>query len=151
MSDISLTEWEHKLWLLLQFCAFFAIMSGTSLVIEGERNPLNLSDQFTDIFCIFLHLHDTCKYIVECSQIRPIQLTIAKVSVRGFKNLLSVTWYSIRTDKKIKFSSSYMVKCLRISSYIRKPFLTYDFASAPFRIFLYMRKIWFSFFFSALW
>ncbi len=40
---------------------------------------------------------------------------------------------------------SYMEKYLRISSYVRKPFLKYDFAIAPLRISLYMRKIWFSF------
>jgi hypothetical protein len=34
-----------------------------------------------------------------------------------------------------------MGKYLRISSYIRKPFLIYDFATAPLRISLYMRKI----------
>ncbi len=34
---------------------------------------------------------------------------------------------------------------LRISSYIRKPFFTYDFATASLWISLYMRKIWFSF------
>jgi hypothetical protein len=39
-----------------------------------------------------------------------------------------------------------MGKYLRISSYIRKPFLTYDFATAPLWISLYMRKIRFSFF-----
>ena len=33
---------------------------------------------------------------------------------------------------------------LRISSYIRKPFLIYDFATAPFCISLYLRNIWFS-------
>ena len=42
-------------------------------------------------------------------------------------------------------ASSYIGKYLRISSYIRKPFLIYDFATAPFRISLYMRKILFSF------
>ncbi len=31
------------------------------------------------------------------------------------------------------------------SSYIRKPFLIYDFATAPLWISLYMRKIWFSY------
>ncbi len=41
-------------------------------------------------------------------------------------------------------TSSYMGKYLRISSYIRKPFLIYDFATAPLWISLYMRKIWFS-------
>ena len=39
----------------------------------------------------------------------------------------------------------YMTKYLRISSYIRKPFLIYDFATAPSWISLYMRKILFYF------
>ncbi len=43
-------------------------------------------------------------------------------------------------------ASSYMVKYLRISSYIRKPFLKYDFATAPFGISVYTRKIFFSFY-----
>ncbi len=38
-----------------------------------------------------------------------------------------------------------MTKYLRISSYIRKPFFIYDFATAPFWISLYMRKIRFFF------
>ncbi len=42
-------------------------------------------------------------------------------------------------------ASSFMVKYLRISSYIRKPFLIYDFAPDPIWISLYMRKILFSF------
>ncbi len=42
-------------------------------------------------------------------------------------------------------ASSYMGKYLRISSYIKKPFLIYDFATAPLWSSLYMRKIWFSF------
>ncbi len=43
-------------------------------------------------------------------------------------------------------ASSYIGKYLRISSYIRKPFLIYDFATAPLWISLYMRKIRFSFY-----
>ncbi len=43
-------------------------------------------------------------------------------------------------------ASSYMVKYLRISSYIRKPFLIYDFATAPLWISLYMRKFDFLFY-----
>ena len=43
-------------------------------------------------------------------------------------------------------ASSYMVKYFRISSYIRKPFLIHDFATAPICISLYMRKILFSFY-----
>jgi hypothetical protein len=46
--------------------------------------------------------------------------------------------YSIRKFKRERLhthiwlmASSYMVKYLRISSYIRKPFLTYDFATDP--------------------
>ncbi len=42
-------------------------------------------------------------------------------------------------------ASLYLVKYLRISSYIRKPFLIYDFATDPIWISLYMRKISFSF------
>ncbi len=42
-------------------------------------------------------------------------------------------------------ASSYIGKYLPISSYIRKPFLIYDFETAPLRISLYMMKIWFSF------
>ncbi len=38
-----------------------------------------------------------------------------------------------------------MTKYLQISSYIRKPFLIHDFATAPFWISLHMRKILFSF------
>ncbi len=42
-------------------------------------------------------------------------------------------------------ASSYMGKSLRISSYIRKPFLIYNFATAPLWISLYIRKILFYF------
>ncbi len=42
-------------------------------------------------------------------------------------------------------TSSYMGKYMRISSYIRKPFLIYDFATALVWISLHLRKIWFSF------
>jgi hypothetical protein len=42
-------------------------------------------------------------------------------------------------------ASSFMGKYLRISSYIRKPFLIYDFATAPLWISLSMRKILFYF------
>ncbi len=42
-------------------------------------------------------------------------------------------------------ATSYMGKYLRTSSYIRKPFLIYDFATAQLWLSLYMREIWFSF------
>ncbi len=42
-------------------------------------------------------------------------------------------------------ASSYMTKYLRISSYIRKPYLIYDFATAPVWISLCKRKILFYF------
>ncbi len=41
---------------------------------------------------------------------------------------------------------SYMVKYLRISSYVRKPFLIYDFATDPIWISLYAKEISFSLF-----
>jgi hypothetical protein len=42
-------------------------------------------------------------------------------------------------------ASSFMVKYQRPSSYIKKPFLIYDFETDPIWISLYMRKILFSF------
>jgi hypothetical protein len=64
-----------------------------------------------------------------------------------FPVVFFVHWMGMNTDKKenqifliykeiqsgaVKTASSYMDKYLRISSYIRKPFLIYDFATAPF-------------------
>ncbi len=58
--------------------------------------------------------------------------------IRKFRmeQLQSHTWLT---------ASSHMVKHLRISSYIRQTFLIYDFTTAPFCIYLYMRKILFYF------
>ncbi len=63
--------------------------------------------------------------------------------VRKFriKQLQSHKWLTV---------SSYMGKYLRIYAYIGKPFLIYNFATASLSITIYMRKIWFSFFISAL-
>ncbi len=47
-------------------------------------------------------------------------------------------------------ASLYMRKCANISPYMRRPLVIYDFATAPFWISLYMRKIWFSFLFFLL-
>ncbi len=86
------------------------------------------------------------------------------LAIRRSNNSAGPCFVRALMKKKIKFSSyirkfrmeqlqshiwltasSYMVKYLRISSYIRKPFFMYDLATAPFWISLYMRKIWFSF------
>jgi hypothetical protein len=53
--------------------------------------------------------------------------------------------YQLLSHKWLVMASSCMVKYLRIFSYIRKPFLIYDFATDPIWISLYMRKISFSF------
>ncbi len=42
-------------------------------------------------------------------------------------------------------ASWYIRKCANFSPYLRRPFVIYDIANAPFWIFLYMRKILFSF------
>ena len=47
--------------------------------------------------------------------------------------------------EQLQLASSYMLQYLRISSYIRKPFLIYDFVTAPFLISLYC--IWGKFFY----
>ncbi len=43
------------------------------------------------------------------------------------------------------FLIMYTRNCANISPYMRRPLVIYDFATAPFWISLYMRKIWFSF------
>jgi hypothetical protein len=43
-------------------------------------------------------------------------------------------------------AKSYMKKCANISPYVRRPFVIYDFGTDPFWIFLYMRKIFLSFY-----
>ncbi len=64
-------------------------------------------------------------------QLKENDYNYAKVCSYNYENL------SLYTDKKenqifLKYkASSYMGKYLRISSYIRKPFLIYDFATAP--------------------
>ncbi len=42
-------------------------------------------------------------------------------------------------------ASYYMIKCLNISPYMKRPLFIYDFATARFWISFYMRKIWFLF------
>ncbi len=75
--------------------------------------------------------------------------------VRGILGSFSCNYTDLKCQcaqikKKIKFhkwltASSYVVKYLRISSYIRKPYLKNDFATDPTWISLHMRKISFSF------
>jgi hypothetical protein len=90
--------------------------------------------------------------------------SVFQCSVDFFRMDQSVPYQFARIKKKTKFSSynrksrewlkshrrltasSKRTKYLRIYSYIRKPFLIYDFATAPIWISLNMRKIFFSFF-----
>ncbi len=61
---------------------------------------------------------------------------------------IDICWYLASTIYSILRKSTFtvcMVKYLRISLYIRKPFLIYDFAPDPIWISLYMRKSLFSF------
>ncbi len=64
-----------------------------------------------------------------------------------------ITLYTDKKEKKFLIykeiwptASAYVTKYLSISSYIRKSFLIYDFATAPLWISLYMRKILFYFY-----
>ncbi len=99
-------------------------------------------------------------------------LTFALISVPGLLNWwnrCALTYPTAHTDKKItKFSSYirksrreqlqshkwltaslYMTKYMRISSYIKKTFIVYDFATASIWFSFYMWKIVISFFISA--
>ncbi len=57
----------------------------------------------------------------------------------NFPHILG-NWEEIGCNSLWLTASSYMVKYLHISSYIRKSFLIYDFATDPIWIFLYVRK-----------
>ncbi len=73
--------------------------------------------------------------------------------LRGYTDKKKSIFFHIRIRKfrveqlqsHIWLTASLMGKYLRISSYIRKLFLIYDFGTAPLWISLYMRKIRFSF------
>ncbi len=123
-----------------------------------------LSFYQTDIYCISLERVWRSRSIS-----RMIQwiLTVKKASLSSnttklFEFLMNRS--STLIKKKIKFSSytrkfrweqfqsniwltasSFMEIFVHFLIYIRKPFLIYDFATAPLWIYLYMRKILFSF------
>jgi hypothetical protein len=65
------------------------------------------------------------------------------------ENKIFLIYREIKRDRMQRHiwqtAASYMGKNLRISSYIRKPFLKNDFAPDPISISLYIRKILFSF------
>ncbi len=63
-----------------------------------------------------------------------------KINIRKFR--MAQVAKSYMTNNGLLTSD--MRKYLRISSYIRKPFLIFDFATVPLWISLYMIKIWFS-------
>jgi hypothetical protein len=52
------------------------------------------------------------------------------------ENQIFLICKEIQSEAVAKSASSYMGKHLRISSYVRKPFLIYDFATAPLLNFL---------------
>jgi hypothetical protein len=100
--------------------------------------------------------------------LRSLPCRVTQTSIRLASHLVKVpnsgTWVSL-IKKKIKFSSfirksewssckviyeeglphTYMMKCVNISPYMRRPLVIYDFATAPSWISLYMRKILFPF------
>ncbi len=54
-------------------------------------------------------------------------------------------WSSCKVKYEEGIPNICMRKCANISPSMRRPLVIYDFATAPFCISLYMRKIWFSF------
>ncbi len=123
-----------KIWILLQV----RIFGGPAIYVK-EGSSVQLE-------CVVSQAVNTPKYIVweHNGQEQHNNNTMIKKNikfssyVRKFKmeQLQSHIWLT---------ASSYLGKYLRISSYIRKPFLIYGFATAPLWISLYMRKILFYF------
>ncbi len=79
------------------------------------------------------------------NQCESMQITLIKNKIKFSLNIRKFRMEQLQSHVWLT-TSSYMWKYLRISSYIRKPFLVYDFATAPLWISLYMRKIWFLFY-----
>ncbi len=62
---------------------------------------------------------------------------------RKFSSYIRKFWRDLLQSHVWLTASSHMVKYLRISSYIRKPLLIYDFATDPIWISLYVRRFFF--------
>jgi hypothetical protein len=71
--------------------------------------------------------------------------TLIKKKIKFSSYIRKLRKDRLQSHIRLKASSSYMVKYLRIYSYFGKPFLIYEFATDPISISLYMRKISFSF------
>ncbi len=82
-------------------------------------------------------------------QVYNLNRTNMGIKSTPIKKVSSYTYKEIKMDHVQSHiwltASSYMGKNLRFSSYIRKPFLIYDFAPDPIWISLYVRIIFFSF------
>ncbi len=74
-----------------------------------------------------------------------ILTALIKKKIKFSLYLRKFRWDRLQSHKWLT-ASSYMVIYLHISSYIRKPFLLYDFATDPIWISLHMGKILYSFF-----
>jgi hypothetical protein len=125
-----------------------------STCLEGWRNKVPPTDMYPnekslDGAALRRRIHDRCLRTQDRIEVlcivqgmrRPIWIkNKIKFSsyIREFRveQLQSHIWLT---------ASSFMGKYLRISSYIRKPFLINDFATTPLWISLYIRKIWYSF------
>ncbi len=136
---LTATLTTHRTVTLIPSCVSIAeISTSTLLILWTVTLHLHGKIYSTGVFSN-LHTFST-KTVIKMWWSRYMIKRIIKFSsyIRKFRmeQLQSHIWLT---------ASSYIVKYLRISSYIRKPFLIYDFATAPFWISLYMRKIWFSF------
>jgi hypothetical protein len=113
----------------------FVCMGGNCLCAHATNNFI------FELSCCTLHMPHMLELYI-CTVVTLITKKIkfsSDIRKFGMEQLQSHIWMT---------SSSCIGKYLRISSYTRKPFLIYDFATAPLWIFLYMRKIWFFFFLS---
>jgi len=64
---------------------------------------------------------------------------------RKFSSYIRKLWCELLQSHLWGRASLYMRKCANIKSYMRRPLVIYDFATVPFWISGYMRKILFSF------
>ncbi len=119
-----------------------------SIFVKKEKfYPSNWLSAFTPHLKHFTRGDRLCPfyYRMECKKLAMYRYTLIKKKIKFSSYLRKFRMEHLQSRIWRKAYSSYMVKYLRISSYIWKPFLIYDFATSPIWISLHMREIWFFF------
>ncbi len=147
---MQLDYWDLVHWRTLLAVAERFLEGGCSLITSlvppvplytPESININIERRKRGEFGVSTSLAATCINQIQCHQSHS---TLIKKKIKLSSYLRKLRMEQLQSHIWIT-ASSYMGKYLRFDPYIRKPFLIYDFATAPLWISLYMKKIFFSF------